>query len=175
MNSNKLRRLCFSSCKLNPQFLGLAWISGLLIGIMVSYSFPCFFLGLDRDSFFAIPSVYTLLIANLIPIVVSFLLLKFSFKFLCYPFLLLVGVFVGFCGIGLYFLFADSAWLIRFVLTFSHSFAILFSWLMILRYIKVSRIYLQNDFIISLIIISVITVLDANLITPVLSEMYTTI
>lgn len=173
MNSYKFRFRSFLSCNLNPLLLILLWSSGLLLGIFISYNNSHLFFGLEYAVLFTKPSVYCLLVSNLIPILTLYLFLKFSLDSLCYPFVFLSGVSVGFCGIGLYSLFLDSAWLIRFFLKFSNSIATVFFWLLLFRNIRGPRAHLQMDLYLSLILVSFVTVIDVYFFAPLLSNIYT--
>lgn len=173
MNSYKLRFRSFLSRNLNPLFLILLWSSGLLLGMFISYYNPRLFFGLEYAALFTKPSVFCLLVSNLVPIITVYLFIKFSLDALCYPFVFLGGVSIGFCGIGLYCLFLDSAWLIRFFLMFSNSVATVFFWLLLFRNIRSPRIHLQMDLYLSLILVLLITVIDANFVAPFLSDIYT--
>ena len=172
MNSFKLRLRFFLSCNLNPLLLILVWLSGILLGIIIAYNNAHLFSGLDYIALFTIPSVFCLLVANLIPIILLYFFLKFSLCLLCYPLLFFNGVCIACCGIGLYYLFADSAWLIRIFLMFSNSIAAVFFWFLLFRNISGLRVYLQNDLYLSLVSISVISVVDFYLIAPFISEIY---
>ena len=160
---------------IKPLFLLLFSVMGLMLGIILSYYNPGVLSELRGTELLTRPSLLHLLLINLIPVFLLFIIFRFSLSLLCYPLVFLLGVCSGYCEIALCYLFGDSAWLIRFFLLFSRYIALAIWWLLLFRCIRWSRTHLVRYTCFSVFMILVVTVFDVCVIAPFLSDIYNTI
>lgn len=161
---SRLRLLVSDDLKLG--YLILVSVIGFLSGIILCVCNPDAFYYFKYTLFFAKPSIFFLLLANLIPVVVTNLILKTSLSTLCYPVFLIGGICNGYCGMGLRCIFGSGAWLICGFLMFSRFSANVLCWLLVLLRLKKS----PASFRFFIFLITVITVFDYCFVAPILSE-----
>ncbi len=166
MNTYRFRLRFFSTRHL----LLLLSALGLLLGILLSVSSSRLISEINVAAFCAIPTYFSLLIINVIPIVILACLLAFSLKAFCYPFILLYSVCRGFVGMFFCVAFGSGAWLARFLIWFSSYITAVLIWRLLLRNLNQTHSNLRKDTCVSLLIVCGVTVIDFVCIAPLISN-----
>ena len=175
MNFHKINLRKWMSKDLKILYLALSAVTGWLSGIAFALSSFYLFQDFDFTVFTERPSFVCLLAVNLLPLIMFYLLRKFSLDWFCYPLVFLLSLSVGFSGLGLSCVFHNSAWLIRLCLLTSCSVSSLFIWIFLLLYKKGSYRPVLKDVCIFSVPILFITVFDEFWIIPFFLDAFTTI
>lgn len=170
MNLYYLNRRTLFLGSIDISILTVLWFLGFVLGAIISSYVPySFFLGV-LPGLLLKPTFFYLCVVNLVPVFLAFVFLLF-FPTLCYPLLLLVSFCRSFCGIVAYFLFGESAWLIRMMLLFSSGLISAFIWWLIFKYQKGIMSGLCRIGCLLLLAVCIITAIDCFVISPFLSDL----
>lgn len=121
----------FSSfhCKLKPNFLAYAWISGLLLGAVFSVSADDLLTSTMRAAVSGSMSISGLIAVILLPLLLSAYAVYYSQPILLVSVVFLKAFLFGYTGAGILFLYPASGWLIQWLLMFSDMMTLPILWL----------------------------------------------
>lgn len=146
--------------------------TGFLLGIILSAHKAHQTPEIDLLALCVAPTYFSLWAVNVIPVLIIVFLLFFSLTRLCYPFVLLRYVCRGFLGMFFYVVFGSGAWLIRIFLCFSGYVTTILIWWLLFRNFHQQRTNLRKDTCLSLLIISMITAIDFQIVVPFFSNIF---
>lgn len=164
-------QLSHMRCNRTHFLLAAAWFFGLLIGIFSAASASETLLPIMRGVVSCPVSIPGLLFAVYMP----FLLSAFAAYFcppLIYAYSVCKAFSFGYCAYGIILTFGNAAWLICFLFLFSDFCLLPVLYLFWLRHISDGRSQLLFEFLICLLIASVVACIDISWISPYLLKLY---
>ena len=159
----------FFQCKERVILLFIFWIIGLICGLyFVSFS-DYQVLEPFRWSPYCVPSFWGIMLATILPVLVSAVAVFCSAPILIYIFSILKAFSFGTCLCGIIAVFGQSGWLIRFALLFSDNvMAVVSIWLWV-RCLSLNRFVIAKELLVSAAIAVGLCFVDFFLISPYLA------
>ena len=158
---NRWRKYCVP-------FLAFSLTFGFSMGIYLARTMQDSMFSLMRAVAFSRVSIVGLFVLLFLPLLLSAAAVYFSIPAMVLPLSFCKGFCMGYCALGILFVFGSASWLVRLLLMFSDCFMILpLSWFWI-RHISGCRNMLRRDFLICSAIAIVIGIVDYFLVSPFL-------
>lgn len=118
----------FLHCRTQRTALASLWIIGLLFGAVIALSADTFLVPTMLSALQGSLSIFGLLIALLLPLLITALAVYISQPILLFPLAFLKAFLFAFSAVGVFASVGESAWLIKGLLMFSDTLALPFLW-----------------------------------------------
>ena len=156
---------CRKQC-LHKLVFAFFWILGIVLGFCYASAATDFTSSLMLSVVDGRLSIIGLLLVLIFPLFISFVIFRFSKPLLLLPILFFKAFSFGCCIFSIAFTFGDAGWLVRWILAFSDSCAVVVLVWFCLKNAAGNKETLKTDFMISLLSSAAIGCIDYLCISP---------